>query len=212
MEINPLFWIIFISLIFWSFYKKWDEDTDKYINYPYITTLYFLFASGVLIFLNPVALRYLVFDKLGVIFLSSVIVLTFLLYKVLRLIKKPIRDKNFFDYFELLDVRYIFPKLAEILFQQIFFISVFLLSLSFFGEILTVWVTVLAFVLAHLNLFFFQGKKIGLFYFAFAVIGAPIFILLIIETQVLWYSLALHMLFYTVLSAGDWFWGIIKRH
>ena len=208
--VNPIFWIIYLALIFWSFYQKWDEKKDKYLEYPYLTTLYFIFASGVISIFFPHIVNFFQPDKFGILILIGVLISTYLLYKSL----KSVNDKKivwpFKDYFQVLDERYIIPKLFEIVFQQIFFVSIFLISLNTFSETTTLVFTVLAFALAHLNLFLFRSIREAVFYLLFSIVGAPIFVLLIINTEVLWYSIALHLAFYTLLSLGAWTWNVFK--
>lgn len=209
--INPIFWIVYLSLIFWSLYQKWDEKTDKYIEYPYLTTLYFVFASLVISVFFPRIFNFLSFDLKGILILITVVIFTFLIYWLLKKINNKKINWPFYDYFQLLDTRYIIPKLAEIIFQQVFFVSIFVLSLNYFGNNTTIIITILAFVLAHLNLFLFRSIREAVFYFLFAIVGAPIFIILIMNTEVLWYSIAVHLFFYTVLSVCAWSFGVIKK-
>lgn len=208
---NPIFWIIYISLIFWSFYKKWDEKTEKYIQYPYFTTVYFLVASFAISFFFPYIFNFLPLDLFGILTLIGVVLFTFFTYWILRKINGKKISWPFFDYFQLLDVRYVIPKLSEIFFQQVFFISIFIISLNSFGGNTTLMITTIAFVLAHLNLFIFRTAREAVFYLLFSIVGAPIFILLIMNTEALWYSISVHMLFYTFLSITAWTINILKK-
>lgn len=207
---NTIFWLIYIALIFWAFYQKWDEKKDKYISYPYLTTLYFLFASSVISVFFPHIINFFAPDKNGILILAGVLIFTFIVYKSLRRLNKKEIKWPFYDYFQLLDERYIIPKFSEIVFQQTFFVSIFIISLNSFDINTTLTITTLAFVFAHLNLFLFRTFREAVFYLLFSMVGAPIFILLIVNTEVLWYSIALHMFFYTCLSMMAWFWNAIR--
>jgi hypothetical protein len=208
---NSFFWLIYIVLIFWSLYQKWDEKKDKYIEHPTLTTIYFFGASVILSIFFPTVLRFFNFEISEIIVLLGVLAGTFLIYKILRLISKQESNWFFFDYIQLLDTRFIIPKFAEIVFQQIAFLSVFILSLETFGEAVILITTVLIFIIAHLNLFLFTGKREAVFYLLFSILGAPTFILLIIHTEALWLSISAHMVFYTLLSISAWSWGVLKR-
>jgi hypothetical protein len=208
---NPLFWIVFISMVFWALYQKWDEKTDKFISYPYLTTLYFLFGSGVMLVFFPHTVKFFGVDKAGILLLIGIVLLTYFLYDFLNRIEKKEIRWPFKDYFQLLDKRYVIPKLAEIIFQQVFFVSIFVIALNSFGGNITLFITIGAFVLAHLNLFLFRSFREAVFYLLFSIVGAPLFILLIVNTEVLWYSISLHLLFYTFLSVVAWTWNVVKK-
>lgn len=209
--INPIFWIIYLSLVFWTIYQKWDEHKDKYTAHSVLTISYFIIASLIISVFFPFIFNFFSFDKIGIVLVTAVLVLTYAVYEVLNKIKKKKIEWPFFDYFQLLDKRYILPKFAEIIFQQTFFVSIFIISLNSFGQTTTLVLTTLAFVLAHVNLFLFRSLKEAVFYFLFAMIGAPVFVLLVLGTEVIWYSLALHMMFYTALSIIAWIWNVIRE-
>jgi uncharacterized membrane protein (DUF485 family) len=208
---SGIFWLIYMALVFWALYQKWDEKRDKFVTYPYITTVYFLIGSAVLTAFFPHVLNFFIWDTYGILALIGVVLMTFVLYSLLKIVRHHKSNWFFFDYFALLDNRYVIPKLTEILFQQIFFVSVFVISLNTFGESLTLFVTVLAFFFAHLNLFLFRGIREAFFYLIFSLFGAPIFVMFLIYTEVLWYSIAVHMFFYTALSFVAWIWGEFKK-
>ena len=207
---NSIFWLFYIILIFWSIYQKWDEKQEKYISHPHLTSLYFLGASSVLLIFFPHALSFFTYDIIGIFIFIGIILFTYIVYKVLRLISNQESNWFFYDYIQLLDSRFILPKLFEIIFQQIAFVSVLVLAISSFGEAVTLLATVFVFVLAHLNLFLFRSIRESVFYLLFSIIGAPIFVLLLINTESLWYSISVHMLFYTLLAMSAWSWGVIK--
>ena len=197
--------------MFWSIYQKWDEKTDKFVSYPYLTTVYFLAGSAIMGLFFPHVFNFFQPDRFGILTLIGVILLTFFIYKVLNKIDRREIRWPFKDYFQFLDERYIIPKFAEIIFQQVFFVSIFVISLDSFGGNITLMITVAAFVLAHLNLFLFRSFREAVFYLLFSIVGAPLFILLIINTEALWYSMALHLLFYTFLSVVAWTWKVVRK-
>ena len=108
-------------------------------------------------------------------------------------------------YWKLLDQKYIVPKLFEIGFQQTFLGAVYIILIDTFGlKIETILFIILSFILAHIPLIFLQGKKIGITYLKWSLLGAPLFAFIIIATNSLWYSISVHMLFYTLLSMATW--------
>lgn len=208
---NTIFWLIYIALIFWAIYQKWDEKNDKFLEFPYLTTLYFILGSYVIaFFFNPV-ISFFEPDRFGISFVIIVLLFTYFVYKLLNKIKKKEVSWPFRDYFQLLDERYIIPKFAEIIFQQVFFASIFVISLNSFGANPTLIITTIAFALAHINLFLFKSFREAIFYLLFSVVGAPVFILLIMSTETLWLSIGVHLLFYTLLSVSAWTWNVIKK-
>jgi Ca2+/Na+ antiporter len=207
---NSFFWLIYLALIFWTLYQKLDAKIDRYTKYPYLSTLYFLIFSVVLLIFFPHALKFFYWDGAGILTLLGVVLFTLIMYKVLKKIKEPKVKKPIFSYFQLLDERYVFPKLAEVIFQQTFFVSAFVLSIDAFGLEKSLYITIGIFILAHLNLFVFQSMRRALFFFLASMVGAPIFIMLIIKTELLWYSISLHFLFYTVCSFVYWSWNVWK--
>ena len=68
----------------------------------------------------------------------------------------------------------------------------------------------LAFIAAHIPLFILRGKKFAVFYLVWSIVGAPLFALVLFSTGTLWYSIALHMFFYTTLSAFYWLFSPVK--
>ena len=204
---HPIFWIIFISVVFWSFYKRWDSSRHEYVDHPWRTTTYFIFSSAILVFVHPQVLVFLFFDISGIFALIGTVFLTFFLYNILPKFFYGTQKNLFFDhnYLKNLDTRYIPSKLSEIIFQQIFFgsiISIFLeghLSVS-----IAFYIAVLMFVVAHIPLFVLQNKKIGEFYFAWSILGAPLFAFVLLTSHSLWYTISLHMLFYTLLASSIW--------
>ena len=66
------------------------------------------------------------------------------------------------------------------------------------------YIAVLMFVVAHIPLFVLQNKKIGEFYFAWSILGAPLFAFVLLTSHSLWYTISLHMLFYTLLASSIW--------
>lgn len=208
---NTIFWLIYIALLFWAIYQKWDEKTDKFIQFPYLTTLYFLLGSSIIAFFFKPVINFFEFDKWGILLLILVLIITYLIYKILNKIQRKKIEWPFFDYFQMLDERYIIPKFAEIIFQQVFFVSIFVISLNSFGGNTTLMITIGAFILAHINLFLFRSFREAVFYLLFSIVGAPVFILLIMNTEVIWYSMAIHMLFYTFLSVVAWTFNVLKK-
>ena len=208
----PIFWIIYLSLVFWSAYHKWDEKREKFVEYPISTFWYFAVASLILIVFYPKTLGYFNFEPVGIIFLILVLLLTSALYKILKkLFVGPAHHPwTFFEYYKILDTKFILPKLSEIIFQQTFFISIFLISVQSFSFKMAILVVVIAFVLAHLNLFLFRSKSEALFYLIFSSIGAPMFLILILLTGSIWFSVGFHMLFYTFLSSFAWICTKVK--
>ena len=107
--------------------------------------------------------------------------------------------------------KYIVPKFAEIIFQQTFFGAIILLIKDNYS--LSISVLLLgsfAFIAAHIPLFILQGRRIGAFYFFWAILGAPLFAFALLSTGSLWTSIALHMLFYTTLSGFSWIFSPVK--
>lgn len=209
---NTFFWLVYLSLIFWTLYQKLDVKMDKYTKRPYLSTFYFLICSGVLLIFFPHAINFFRWDILGIAAFIGVILFTFILYKILNKIKKPEIKGPVFSYFQLIDSRYILPKVSEIIFQQIFFVSVFVLSIETFGLENSLYITIGIFIVAHLNLFVFQSFRRAMFFFLASMVGAPIFILLIINTEMLWYSMSIHLLFYTVCSFVYWVVSLVRKN
>ncbi len=209
---NPIFWIFFMAILFWSLYHKWDEKRKNFVKYPILTSLYFFVASIILVVFYPPVLDYLKFDFVGFSFVFSVFVLNFFLYKFLKEMFRGPRDSklSFFEYYKILDDDYVIPKFTEIIFQQVFFVSVFLIAFSNFSEIVTVIFALSAFVLAHLNLFLFRKKSEALFYLIFSVMGAPLFLFFVVATGSIWVSVSLHLLFYIFLSSFAWIFSRVK--
>ena len=210
---HPLFWILFISVIFWSFFERFDAHRKEYIDHPKFTFIYFLFSSAILLFVYPTALT-LFFPRplaIGSAILS--VTLTYWLYKSLpKLFTGPkVHFPDDHHYWKLLDKKYIVPKFAEIIFQQTFFgIMILLIADNYKLSISVLLLGALSFILAHIPLFVLQGKRIGAFYFFWAVLGAPFFAFVLLSTGNLWYTIALHMLFYTMLSAISWLFSPVK--
>ena len=204
---HPIFWIIFISVVFWSFYERWDSNRHAYIDHPWRTAAYFIFSSAILAFVYKPVLSFLYFDVDGIFALIGTIFLTFFLYNFLpQFFYAP--DKTFsFDhnYLTRLDVRYIPSRLSGIIFQQIFFGSVVSIFLESHLAISSVfYIAVLMFVAAHIPLFILQNKKMGEFYLAWSILGAPLFAFVLLYSHSLWYTISLHMLFYTLLASSVW--------
>jgi hypothetical protein len=204
---TSLWWIIFLALLFWGIYQKWDEKRLSYIEEPIKTTLYFLFSSLSIILIYPDVARFFKINFFAILFFILIIGLTFLIYKTLKnLFIGPSLDiSQDHAYWKLLDQRFILPKLAEIIFQQTFFASVSLLIIEKYGTGFEVLISMsLSFIMAHVPLFFLQGRKIGMTYLLWSIIGSPIFTIILVTTGSLWYSISVHMLFYTVLSMFTW--------
>jgi len=204
---NYLLWIAFLSLLFWGIYQKWDEKRMSYTDNPIRTSLYFFFSSLALILVYPNTVKLFVPDILSSLFFICVVLLTFFLYKVLKsLFRGPKIDiGSDRAYWKLLDQKYILAKLFEIGFQQTFLGAVYIILIDTFTlKTETVIFIILSFILAHVPLIFLQGKKIGLTYLKWSLLGAPLFAFIIIATNSLWYSISVHMLFYTLLSMATW--------
>lgn len=204
---NYLLWIAFLSLLFWGIYQKWDEKRMSYTDYPIRTSLYFFFSSLALILVYPNTATLFQPDILSGLFFICVVLLTFFLYKVLKsLFRGPKIDiGSDRAYWKLLDQKYILAKLFEIGFQQTFLGAVYIILIDTFTlKTETVIFIILSFILAHVPLIFLQGKKIGLTYLKWSLLGAPLFAFIIIATNSLWYSISVHMLFYTILSMATW--------
>lgn len=204
---NSLGLVIFLSLVFWGIYQKWDDKKLEYTRHATRTSLYFFFSSLALIFLYPKIGTLFQPTILSSLFFITVLALTFILYKILKdIFRGPNLDiSTDRAYWKMLDQKYILPKLFEIGFQQTFLGAVFIIVMDMYGltpETITFFI--LSFILAHVPLIFLQGRKIGLTYLKWSIIGAPIFTFLIIITQSLWYSISIHMLFYTLLSLFTW--------
>lgn len=212
---HPLFWIIFISLIFWSFFERFDVKRKEYIIHPRATFLYFIFSSLVIAFVYPEVFSLYISKSsiLGFFIAIATVFTTYWLYLNLPKLFCGPKEKFTEDhhYFKLLDKKYIIPKFAEIIFQQTFFGSIFLLIYeNYHVSISVLLLAALCFVLAHLPLFILQGKKIGIFYTFWAILGAPIFASILLTTGSLWYVVAFHMFFYTFLSAVSWLFSPVK--
>ena len=213
MTDHPLFWIIFVSVIFWSFFERFDSKRKEYIDHPRGTFAYFIFSSAVLIFVYPPVLSLYTSSLLGFLTAVATVLVTYWLYLNLPKLFSGPKEKFPEDhhYFKLLDKKYIVPKFAEIIFQQTFFGSMFLLiSDNYHLSISILLLAALCFILAHLPLFILQGKKVGIFYTCWAILGAPIFASILINTGSLWYVIAFHMFFYTFLSAVSWLFSPVK--
>lgn len=211
---HPIFWIFFISIIFWSFYERWDSNKQEYIDHPWRTAVYFIFASAILLFVQPETLRYFSFNLYAIFAFILVVLLTYILYKKIPKYFSNPKDKfvSSIHYLGILNENYIPSKLAEILFQQVFFgsvVSIFVLSNISSLHIFAI--TVLIFILAHLPFFILQGKNNGAFYLAWSVIGAPLFAYVLLSTNSLWYTISLHLLFYAFLNSFVWVRGGRKQ-
>jgi hypothetical protein len=210
---HPLFWILFISVIFWSFFERFDYHRNEYLKHPRATFTYFIFSSAILAFVYPPVLSYFTLKPLAFLTAIFSVLVTYWLYSSLpKLFTGPkIQFPEEHHYWKLLDRKYIVPKFAEIIFQQIFFGSIILLiSDNFKLSISVLLLGALSFILAHLPLFILQGKKIGAFYFFWAILGAPLFAMILLSTGSLWYTIAFHMIFYTFLSAFSWLFSPVK--
>lgn len=210
---HPLFWIIFISLIFWSFFERFDAHRKEYIDHPRFTFFYFLFSSAVLIFVYPPTLSFFALRPVPFAMALLSVFVTYRLYKVLpKLFTGPkVLFPEDHHYWKLLDKKYIVPKFSEIIFQQTFFGTMVLLIKDNYSLSISVFLLgALAFIVAHIPLFILQGKRIGAFYFFWAILGAPLFAFALLGTGSLWSSIALHMLFYTALSAFSWLFSPVK--
>jgi hypothetical protein len=210
--INPFFWISLISIIFWSIYHKWDEKRQNFVEHPVFTFWYFAFASFVILIFYPNSINYFRFEPLGIVFIIFVLGLIYFLFKILKVLFKGPQDGSwkFFDYYKILDEKYILPKLSEIVFQQTFFVSIMLISIESFSLYFVIFSVLSAFVLAHLNLFLFRETSEALFYLIFSFFGAPIFFILIVATGSIWFSVGFHLLFYAILSAFAWILTKVK--
>ena len=204
---NYLLWIAFLSLLFWGIYQKWDEKRMSYTEHPVRTSLYFFFSSLALILVYPNIAKLFQPTFLSALFFISIVALTFFLYKVLKnLFRGPKIDiGSDRAYWKLLDQKYILAKLFEIGFQQTFLGAVYIILIDTFTlKIETVIFIILSFILAHTPLIFLQGRRIGMTYLKWSLLGAPLFAFIIIGTNSLWYSISVHMLFYTLLSMATW--------
>jgi len=204
---NYLLWIAFLSLLFWGIYQKWDEKRMSYTDNPIRTSLYFFFSSLALILVYPNTATLFQPTLLSVLFFICVVLLTFFLYKVLKSLFRGPKIEMGSDraYWKLLDQKYILAKLFEVGFQQTFLGAVYIILIDTFTlKTETVIFIILSFILAHVPLIFLQGKKIGMTYLKWSLLGAPLFAFIIIGTNSLWYSISVHMLFYTLLSMATW--------
>lgn len=210
---NYLLWITILSLLFWGIYQKWDEKRMSYTDNPIRTSLYFFFSSLALILVYPNIAKLFQPTLLSALFFISVVALTFFLYKVLKsLFRGPKIDiGSDRAYWKLLDQKYILAKLFEIGFQQTFLGAVYIILIDTFTlKVETAIFIILSFILAHVPLIFLQGKKIGMTYLKWSLLGAPLFAFIIIVTNSLWYSISVHMLFYTLLSMATWMFSGTK--
>lgn len=210
---HPLFWILFISVIFWSFFERFDSKRKEYIDHPRATFIYFVLASLILGFVYPPVFSLFKLRLLPVLTVIFSVVATYWLYKNLpRLFTGPkTKFPDDHHYWKLLDKKYIVPKFAEIIFQQTFFGSIILLIADNYKLSISVLLLgALSFILAHIPLIILQGKRIGAFYFFWAILGAPIFAFILLKTGSLWYTVAFHMYFYSFLSAISWLFSPIK--
>ncbi|MEI7513332.1 MAG: CPBP family glutamic-type intramembrane protease [bacterium] len=210
---HPLFWILFISVIFWSFFQRFDAKRKEYIDHPRATFVYFIFSSLILAFVYPPVFSFFALRPLAILTAVFSVVATYWLY--VNLPKLFTGPKTQFpedhQYWKLLDKKYIVPKFAEIIFQQTFFGAIILLIAENFKLSISILLLgALSFILAHLPIFILQGKKIGAFYFFWAILGAPIFATILLSTGSLWYTIAFHMFFYSFLSAISWLFSPVK--
>jgi hypothetical protein len=179
----------------------------SYTEHPIRTSLYFFFSSLALILIYPNTGKLFEPTLLSGLFFICVVLLTFFLYKVLKsLFRGPKIDiGSDRAYWKLLEQKYILPKLFEIGFQQTFLGAVYIILIDTYGlKLETILLIILSFILAHVPLIFLQGRRIGLTYLKWSLLGAPLFAFLIISTNSLWYSISIHMLFYTMLSMAHW--------
>lgn len=210
---HPLFWILFISIIFWSFFERFDSKRKEYIDHPRGTFAYFTFSSLILCFVYPPVFSLFTSSFFGfLVAVFSVLATHFFYTNLPKIFTGP---KTGFPqdhhYWKLLDKKYIVPKFAEIIFQQTFFGAIVLLiSDNYELSISVLLLGALSFILAHLPLFILQGKRIGAFYFFWAVLGAPFFAYILLNTNSLWYTIAFHMFFYSLLSLFSWIFSPIR--
>jgi hypothetical protein len=210
---HPLFWILFISVIFWSFFERFDAHRKEYIEHPRATFTYFIFSSLILGFVYPQVFSLFALRPLAIFIVVFSVLITYWLYKYLpKLFTGPkAQFPEDHHYWKLLDKKYIVPKFAEIIFQQTFFGAIILLIADNYKLSISVLLLgSLSFILAHLPLFVLQGKRIGAFYFFWAILGAPIFATILLSTGSLWHTIAFHMFFYSFLSAISWLISPIK--
>ena len=210
---HPLFWILFVSVIFWSFFERFDAHRKEYIDHPKTTFIYFIFSSAIVAFVYPPVLSFLTLKPLPLFTAVISVIVAYWLYSNLpKLFAGPkIKFQDDHHYWKLLDKKYIVPKFAEIIFQQTFFGAIVLLIADNFKLSISVLLLgAFSFIFAHLPLFILQGKRIGAFYFFWAILGAPIFAYILLTTGSLWYTIAFHMFFYSLLSAFSWLFSPIK--
>lgn len=210
---HPLFWILFISVIFWSFFERFDAHRKEYIDHPRATFIYFIFSSLILGFVYPSVFSLLVLKPLAVFTAAFSVLATYWLYKYLPKLftgpKKQFPEDH--QYWKLLDKKYIVPKFGEIIFQQTFFGAMILLIADNYKLSISVLLLgSLSFIIAHLPIFILQGKRVGEFYFFWAILGAPLFASILLSTGSLWYTIAFHMFFYSFLSAISWLFSPVK--
>jgi len=210
---HPLFWILFISVIFWSFFERFDAHRKEYIDHPRATFTYFIFCSLLLGFVYPPVFSFFAIHPAPFLIAIFSVVITYWLYSSLpKLFTGPkAQFPEDHHYWKLLDKKYIVPKFAEIIFQQTFFGAIILLIADNYKLSISVLLLgSLSFILAHLPLFILQGKRIGAFYFFWAILGAPVFATILLSTGSLWYTIAFHMFFYSFLSAISWLFSPVK--
>ena len=203
---QSILWIILVAGIFWSIYARYDRDRKLYIDHSIFTSFYFLFSSAAIIVAQPFSLNFLRWHW-GIMCVISVVLLSFLIYKWLHFFYHGPKEKfeTTHQYFLLLDPKYILPKLCEVFFQQTFIGAVIsILLLNNLSPWLVFIIASTIFVLAHFSIFILQNKTLGEFYFKWSLLGAPIFTFIILATQTLWFTIALHLLFYTTLSWFAW--------
>ena len=163
-------------------------------------------------FVYPPVLSYFSLQPFAVTAVFISLLCTYWMYGNLpKLFEGPSKTPEDHHYWKLLDKKYIIPKFAEIMFQQTFFGAMILIIKDNYKlSISVLFLGAIMFILAHIPLFILQGKKIGMFYFLWAILGAPLFAFILLTTCSLWYTIAVHVLFYTALSVFSWLFSPVK--
>ncbi len=204
---QSLLWIFLIAGLFWSIYEKYDHNRKLYIDHSIFTGVYFLFSSAAIMVVQPWTINFFPLRPNEIILVIFTLLFSWLLYKWLRFFYRGPKEKfeTTHHYFLLIDPKYIPSKFCEIVFQQVFIAAVIsILQQAKMATWLIFIICTIIFILAHFSLFILQNKRIGEFYFKWSMVGAPIFILIILISQSLWTTIALHNFFYTLLSWQAW--------
>ncbi len=195
----------------WGVYYALIAHEVNYISYPLGTAVYFLSATAVVLVLYKdlfLAYKDLLTSASWVI-PGLALAAGLASYVVLPLVLSPpyaLMVKNHDMFFLHLDVRYLFSKLFDIVFQQV--LIFLLIALLLRRKLSLKHISLLCcglFGLVHLFLLKQNGLALGGYFVLFSMAAGLTFPFLIVRHRTgLAYTSALHLLFYVVTGAVCW--------